>query len=88
MANEPDTISVMNRRGVLNMYASDLTDLIENVRKDALEEAARICEAQQKIFMSTQYAINQPVSSFGERFGCGSCAREIRKAGGIPDPHA
>jgi len=53
-----------------------------------MEEAAKICEAQQQVFLSSQYATNQPMSSFGERFACGQCAKEIRNAAGLDDPHA
>ena len=46
---------------------------------DTLEAAAKICEEQQQIFASPQYATGQPFSSFGERFACGKCAEEIRQ---------
>ena len=52
-----------------------------------MEEAARICERQQEIYLSPQYAIGQPLSSFAERFACGQCAKAIRDAAGILDPH-
>lgn len=57
-------------------------------RQAVMEEAARICEAQQKAFLSNEYAVNQPMSSFGERFACGQCAKAIREAAGLEDPHA
>lgn len=60
---------------------------VDAIRREAFEEAAKICEAQQLVFLSPKYSINQPTSSFAERFAAGVCAREIRKAGGIPDPH-
>jgi hypothetical protein len=53
----------------------------------AMEEAARICEEQQQTFLSPEYAVNQPMSSFAERFACGQCAKAIRAAAGLPDPH-
>jgi hypothetical protein len=58
------------------------------IRRAAFEEAARICEQQMKSFLSPQYATGQPMSSFKERFAAAKCAREIREAAGIPDPHA
>jgi hypothetical protein len=61
---------------------------IMTVRQSAMEEAARICEEQQRGFLSEQYAVNQPLSSFSERFACGQCAKAIREAAGLPDPHA
>ncbi|MBX9594044.1 MAG: hypothetical protein K2X46_06750 [Roseomonas sp.] len=54
----------------------------------AMEAAAQICEAQIKVFLDPRYAANQPASSMAERFACAACAREIRKAAGLPDPHA
>lgn len=45
---------------------------------DALEAAAKACEDQQQVFLSTQYATGQPLSSFQERFACGRCAEAIR----------
>lgn len=53
----------------------------------AMEMAALICEEQIKVFLDSRYAINQPASSMAERFACAYCAREIRKAAGLPDPH-
>jgi hypothetical protein len=58
-----------------------------DLRRSIYEEAACICEAQMQVFLSPQYAIGQPLSSLSERMGCAACAREIRKAGGIDDPH-
>lgn len=55
--------------------------------QQAMEEAARICEIQQQIFLSPEYAGGQPMSSFQERFACGQCAKAIRAAAGLPDPH-
>jgi hypothetical protein len=57
-------------------------------RQAAMEEAAKICEEQQRSFLSEQYAVNQPMSSFSERFACGQCAKAIRTAAGLPDPQA
>ena len=47
----------------------------------AYEEAAKVCEDQQKVFASEEYATGQPFSSFGERFACGACAQAIRSLG-------
>jgi hypothetical protein len=60
---------------------------MEQWRRFCMEEAALICEAQQKVFLSPQYAVNQPMSSFAERFACGQCAKAIRDAAGLKDPH-
>ncbi len=42
------------------------------------ERCARLCEEQQQVFLSPQYATGQPLSSIQERFACGRCAVEIR----------
>ena len=52
------------------------------IRIAALEEAAKVCEAQQQTFLSPQYSTDQPMSSFGERFACGRCAEAIRNLAG------
>jgi len=56
----------------------DMADALRQARLDALEEAAKICEKQQAIFRSVEYAALQPHSSFAERFACGRCAENIR----------
>ena len=43
-----------------------------------IEAAAKVCEDQQQVFLSPQYATGQPMSSVGERIGCAACADEIR----------
>lgn len=43
----------------------------------ALQAAAKVCENQQEVFGSDEYATGQPLSSFSERFACGRCAEEI-----------
>ena len=50
---------------------------LEGIRL-GLEAAARACQAQAEEFLSPSYAVNQPLSSFAERFACGRCADEIR----------
>jgi len=47
-------------------------------RRTVLEEAARACEQQAADFLSPQYAVGQPASSFSERFACKQCAEAIR----------
>jgi hypothetical protein len=36
---------------------------------------------QQKIFMSNEYSVGQPLSSFKERFAVGICIREVELRG-------
>lgn len=43
------------------------------------ERAALVCEEQAKHFLSPDYATEQPLSSFNERFACKECARAIRE---------
>jgi len=45
------------------------------------EACAKVCEAQQDIFLSPRYAANQPMSSIAERFAAGQCAEAIRARG-------
>lgn len=42
------------------------------------EACAKVAEAQAEIFSSEEYAVGQPISSFGERFACGQIAAAIR----------
>ena len=43
-----------------------------------LEAAAKACIDQREVFLSPQYATDQPLSSFKERFACGECIDGIR----------
>ena len=76
------------RNCVYTVSQGEMLALLRKSRADAMQEAAEICERQQREFLSEQYAINQPMSSFGERFACGQCAKAIREAAGLEDPHA
>jgi hypothetical protein len=58
---------------------SQLVQAFARHRIAAIEECAKVCEGQQQIFLSEEYAVEQPLSSFKERFACGQCAEEIRK---------
>ena len=55
-----------------------ILEAVRDVRRAAFEEAAKVCEEQMIIFASDQYATNQPLSSFGERFACSELAKTIR----------
>lgn len=55
-----------------------LTNAFAAHRRAALEEAIKACDDQRDDFLSEQYAVGQPMSSFSERFACGECARAIR----------
>ena len=43
------------------------------------EQAAVICDEQEQVFLSPEYATHQPLSSMMERFACKQCAAAIRK---------
>lgn len=49
-----------------------------SVRQQALEEAAKVAEAEAQKFLSPQYAANQPLGSLLERFACEEVAKAIR----------
>jgi hypothetical protein len=53
-----------------------MTDI--ETRNQALEDAAKACEAQSKTFLNPKYMTKQPMSSFGEHFACKQCAAAIR----------
>lgn len=42
------------------------------------ERCAAVCEDQAQLFLSPQYASNQPIGSITERFACAECATAIR----------
>jgi hypothetical protein len=41
------------------------------------ERCAQVCRDQAKSFLSTEYAANQPLGSFCERFACECCEEAI-----------
>lgn len=47
-------------------------------REAAIEECARVAEAQAQTFLSPEYAANQPFGSICERFACEEVAKAIR----------
>jgi len=55
--------------------------LLETAVAAEREACAKVCEAQQDIFLSPRYAANQPMSSIAERFAAGQCAAAIRARG-------
>lgn len=71
---------------ISDIHTGSVTEAQAIVRR-LMEHAALICEEQQAVFLSPEYATGQPLSSFGERFACGQCAKIIREAAGLPDPH-
>jgi hypothetical protein len=56
--------------------------LIDAARREGirlgLEAAAKSCMDQREVFLSHQYATDQPLSSFKERFACGECIDGIQ----------
>jgi hypothetical protein len=55
-----------------------LRETLRSAFADGIEAAAKACEAQAKAFLSPEYATDQPLSSFSERFACDECAKAIR----------
>jgi len=51
---------------------------IADERRKTLEGAVQACENQRQAFLSSEYATNQPGSSFSEIFACDSCIEAIR----------
>jgi len=85
-----DTLRLARKAG-LTVYEGDqdrvlfegsivagLARLIELASAKEREACAMECEKQIKTFLSTKYAVNQPISSFKERFACKTCADAIR----------
>ena len=52
----------------------------------SMVEAASACHAQKTIFLSPEYAVNQPLASYPERFACGCCATAILALRDKPAP--
>jgi hypothetical protein len=61
---------------ILNRHLIDAARL-EGIRL-GLEAAAKSCMDQREVFLSHQYATDQPLSSFKERFACGECIDGIQ----------
>jgi hypothetical protein len=52
--------------------------LLADALIQAIEECAKVAEAQAQTFLSPQYASNQPFGSLCERFACEKVAKAIR----------
>lgn len=50
----------------------------EITRLATIEECALVAEEQKQAFLSPEYAFNQPIGSFCERFACDEVAKAIR----------
>lgn len=57
---------------------TDLNNTPDQIRRDTIEECARVAEAKAAEFLSPEYAVGQPLSSFNERFACEQVASAIR----------
>lgn len=51
---------------------------LASARKAAIEECAKVAEAEAQEFLSPEYAANQPFGSTCERFASGEVAKAIR----------
>jgi len=63
---------------VMVVPARDVLSLITAAIHDEREQCALVAEKEQETFLSFQYAMDQPLSSIGERLACRTVAREIR----------
>jgi hypothetical protein len=81
LALRPDTWSA-----IANGLPEAFSLHAQQARKQALEDAAKACEEQRAVFASEQYATDQPMSSFGERFACSRCAEVVRALDQTTEP--
>ena len=58
-------------------YLKGLDVAKQEVRENAIKECAAVCDQQSEDFRSPQYATNQPLGSFLERFACDECKDAI-----------
>lgn len=81
-----EIIRLLGVKVLVGSQAFDLGSILATHREAAriegirlgLEAAAGVCDAQKQVFMSEEYAVGQPMSSFMERFACGCCSDAIR----------
>ena len=66
----------------LRMKPKTEADLAAAVISIIVDRCAEACEGQAKIFLSPEYAVAQPLSSFSERFACRQCAESVRALAG------
>ena len=52
--------------------------ILRQIAHDEREACAKIAEEQAQVFLSPEYATDQPISSIGERFACKQIAAAIR----------
>jgi hypothetical protein len=79
-------LEAMNRKWIeyCRMWDSrvsleDIPRLLAVVVKDEREACAKLAEQKAEEFRSPQYATEQPLSSFSERFACTQVAEAIRE---------
>jgi len=64
--------------------AASIAIALRDVCKAERERCAQICEQEEDIYGSDDYATGQPLSSITERMACRSCAAAIRSSGETP----
>lgn len=64
--------------GLMDRTKDFLREKIASAIRREREACLRICEAEEKAFLSPQYAADQPLGSFCERFACSQIADAIR----------
>lgn len=70
----PDDLARNRQQAKAALFALGWPEL----RAAVIEECAKVCEQQAQVFLSTDYAVAQPLSSLQERFACKTCADAIR----------
>ena len=63
------------------IYQESLERFAKLVAEHERKAIIKALEKQQKSFMSNEYSVGQPMSSFKERFAVGVCIREVELRG-------
>lgn len=65
--------------GLKTIDEQAIARIIESYGRLVQEAAAKECIKQRELFLSPEYAVGQPMSSFAERFACSDIERHIRE---------
>jgi hypothetical protein len=77
----PECVDWADRSNIANAILNALRQRADEATRAEREACARIAEQQAQEFLSPEYAVGQPLSSFSERFACGQVAAAIRRKG-------
>ena len=70
LSDVPAAVHILSKDAVQKAFA--------NYAATVKERCALACEQEAEGFLSPEYAVDQPLSSFNERSACGQCALAIR----------